>query len=247
MLRKTCTYLSISIIYLSTLSLTGCGTTQKLIRHGNLEVETRMSDTVFLDPLEQSNKTVLLQIRNTTDKQGLDIESRIKSAIKSKGYRIVSSPKNANIMIQANILQVGKATQEDPFSVLTGGYGSTFEGMAAGAMLGGTLNNSGGGMVGAGLAGGVLGTVLDAAVEVISYSMTTDLQISEKGNFVLESSDASLKQGTSGYKKSQWEQKTKWKRYQTRIVSVAKKVNLKFGEAEPELAEGLVRAVSGVL
>ncbi len=61
-----------------------------------------MSDTVFLDPIADDNKVVLAQIRNTTDKNGLDIESEIRGAIQSKGYRIINNPKEANIMIQAN-------------------------------------------------------------------------------------------------------------------------------------------------
>ncbi len=79
--------------------------------------------------------------------------------------------------------------------------------------------------------------------------MITDLQISEKasGAYVDESSDASLKQGTSGDKKFSWREKTNWKRYQTRVVSVATKTNLKFSEAEPELKNGLVKTISGLL
>ena len=230
-------------------NLTGCQATTKMIKHGKLEVETKMSDTVFLEPLEDSKKVVLLQIRNTTDKQGLDIESKIKNAIQSKGYRITNNPKESSIMIQANILQIGKSPLNDPFNSLVGGYGGALEGAAAGAMLGGALSGDGRSIIGAGLLGGITGTIIDAAVEVVQYSMITDLQISEKadGNFVTESSDANLKQGTSGHKKSTWEAKTNWKKYQTRIVSVAKKVNLKFETAEPELTQGLVRSISGIL
>lgn len=241
--------LFIVALTISLLSLTGCSTTQKLIRHGKLEVETKMSASIFLDPLEEKKKTVLLQIRNTSDKSGLDIKSQVKSALIGKGYKIVNSPSKANIMIQVNILQVGKARDDDPFKGLTGGYGAGFEGIAVGAALSNVMGSSGKGMLGAGLAAGALGFVLDAAVEVVNFSMTTDLQISEKaiGSFVSESSDASLKQGTSGSKKSTWKQKTNWKKYQTRIMSVASKVNLKFEEAEPELTEGLVKAISGLL
>ncbi len=249
MIRKLSKYLVIFAVFSGVLGLTGCQTTQKLIKHGKLETETKMSDTIFLDPIEDSKRTVLLQIRNTTDKRGLNIESSIKNAIEEKGYKIVRNPKEANIMIQANILQVGKSSLENPLSILTGGYGSTFEGMAAGAMLGGAFSDSGRGALVGGLIGGAANTILDAAVEVVKYSMVTDLQISEKadGNFVSESSDAFLKQGTSSYKKSEWQQKTNWKKYQTRIISVAKKVNLKFDEAEPELTKGLVMSISGLL
>ena len=208
-----------------------------------------MSETIFLDPIEDEKKTVLLQIRNTSDKSGLDIESKIRLAVENKGYRIVNSPKQANIMIQANILQVGKSTLENPFEALSGGYGSGLEGFATGAALAGATGGSGRSMLGIGLLAGVGNTILDAAVEVVTFTMTTDLQISEKadGEYVSESSDASLKQGTSGYKKSTWEKKTSWKKYQTRIMSVGKKTNLKFEEAEPKLTEGLVKSISGLL
>ena len=212
-------------------------------------VMTSTRQTVFLDPIDDNKKTVLLQIRNTSDKSGLEIESKIRSAIESKGYRIVNSTQSANIMIQANVLQVGKSTLENPFQALTGGYGSGLEGFATGAALAGATGGSGRSMLGIGLITGIGNTVLDAAVEVVNFTMITDLQISEKadGEYVSESSDANLKQGTSGYKKSTWEKKTNWKKYQTRIMSVAKKTNLKFEEAEPKLTEGLVKSISGLL
>ena len=249
MFRKITIQTVIGVSLISVLSLTGCSATIKLIKHGKLEVQTKMSDTVFLEPIADNKKTVLLQIRNTTDKSGLAIESRIKTAVQSKGYRIVTSPDAANIMIQANILQVGKSNLEDPFQVLTGGYGSGLAGFATGAILGRALGGTGRSMLGAGLLVGAGEALLDVAVEVVTFTMITDLQISEKasGKFVDESSDVNLKQGTSGYKKSTWKEKTIWKRYQTRIMSVAKKTNLKFEEAKPELVSGLVNSIAGIL
>lgn len=249
MIKQAQKYIVVAVLATGMSGLVGCNTTTKIIKHGKLEVETKMSETIFLDPIEDEKKTVLLQIRNTSDKPGLDIESKIRSAVEGKGYRIVNSPKQANIMIQANILQVGKSTLENPFEALSGGYGSGLEGFATGAALAGATGGSGRSMLGIGLLAGVGNTILDAAVEVVTFTMTTDLQISEKadGEYVSESSDASLKQGTSGYKKSTWEKKTNWKKYQTRIMSVGKKTNLKFEEAEPKLTEGLVKSISGLL
>jgi hypothetical protein len=249
MIKQAKKYIAIAVITTSVGSLVGCNTTSKIIKHGKLEVQTKMSETIFLDPIEDAKKTVLLQIRNTSDKSGLDIESRIREAIEHKGYLVVTNPKQANIMIQANILQVGKSTLENPFEALSGGYGSGLEGFATGAALAGATGGSGRSMLGIGLFAGIGNTVLDAAVEVVNFTMTTDLQISEKadGEYVSESSDANLKQGTSGYKKSTWKKKTNWKKYQTRIMSVAKKTNLKFKDAEPKLTEGLVKSISGLL
>ena len=239
----------ITLSLISVLSLTNCTTTTKLIKHGKLEVQTKMSSTVFLDPISDDNKTVLLQIRNTTDQSGFAIESKLKTAIRDKGYKIVSNPNDANLMIQANILQVGKSTVEDPFVVLSSGYGSGLAGFGTGAALSGSFGGTGKEMLGLGLAAGIGNTILDAAVEVVNFTMVTDLQISEKANgeIVEENSDASLKQGSSGMKKSIWKEKTNWKKYQTRVVSVAKKTNLKFEEAEPELVLGLVNSIGGIL
>jgi hypothetical protein len=230
-------------------NLVGCSATSKVIKHGKLEVETKMSDTIFLDPIEEGKKIVFLQVRNTTDKEGLDIESNLKNAIQSKGYIVTGNPKESNIMIQVNILQAGKSAHQDPFNSLRGGYGGTLEGVLGGAMLGGAFSGSGRDMIGLGLLGGVAGTIMDAAVEVVQYSMITDLQISERadGEFVTETSDASLKQGSSGYKKSSLESKTNWKKYQTRIISVAKKVNLKFEDAQSNLTGGLTKSIAGIL
>jgi len=249
MIKQAQKYIVVAVLATGMSGLVGCNTTSKIIKHGKLEVESKMSESIFLDPIEDNKRTVLLQIRNTSDKSGLEIESKIRSAVENKGYRIVNSSKQANIMIQANILQVGKSTLENPFEALSGGYGSGLEGFATGAVLAGATGGSGRSMLGIGLLAGIGNTVLDAAVQVVNFTMTTDLQISEKaeGNYVSESSDANLKQGTSGNKKSTWRQKTNWKKYQTRIMSVAKKVNLKFDEAEPKLTEGLVKSISGLL
>jgi hypothetical protein len=249
MIKQAQKYIVVAVLATGMSSLIGCQTTTKIIKHGKLEVETKMSSSIFLDPIEDSKRTILLQIRNTSDKSGLDIESKIRLAIENKGYTIVNSPKQANIMIQANILQVGKSTLENPFEALSGGYGSGLEGFAAGAALAGATGGSGRSMLGIGLIAGIGNTILDAAVQVVTFTMTVDLQISEKadGEYVNESSDASLKQGTSGFKKSTWEMKTNWKKYQTRIMSVGKRTNLKFEEAEPKLTEGLVKSISGLL
>ena len=59
---------------------------------------------MFLDPVEDSKRTVVLQIRNTTDKKDVAIKDDIVNVISSKGYTVVRDPKKAHFMIEANIL-----------------------------------------------------------------------------------------------------------------------------------------------
>ena len=185
-------YVIIAILLSGITSLTGCNTTTKLIKHGSLAVETKMSDSVFLDPIDEDRRTVLLQIRNTSDKSGLEIEGKIRSAIESKGYTIVNSPKKANIMVQANILQVGRSTLENPFEAISGGYGSGLQGFATGAAIAGATGDSGRSMLGVGLITGIGNTMLDAAVEVVNFTMITDLQISAKKPMAILSQKAAM-------------------------------------------------------
>ena len=50
----------------STLALSGCGAMSTAVKKRNLDVKTQMSETIWLEP--SSEKTVYLQIRNTSDK-----------------------------------------------------------------------------------------------------------------------------------------------------------------------------------
>ena len=238
-------YIKLFLTAAMSVFLANCSAIDKQIKHGKLDVQTKMSATVFLDPVAECDRTVLLQIRNTSDKKDLDVATEIRSAIQARGYRVVTDPAKAHYMIQANVLQVGKTTDNDPFGSLASGYG----GAVAGALVGGGLSGHRDGAVGGMIVGGLVGTIADAAVQVVHYRMITDLQLSEKADdaIVRESSTAHFKQGTSGHKKSTWKQKTQWKRYQTRIISVATKTNLKFEKALPELKQGLIQSISGLL
>lgn len=231
------------VLVMSLTVLTNCSTVHKSVKYSRLDVQTKMSETVFLDPVAESKKTVFLQLRNTSDKQDLQVAEGVRHAIQSQGYRIVTDPDQAHYMIQANILQVGR-TREDSDGT-EAGFGGAVAGGAVGAMAGQSYTGMG---IGA-LAGGLMATVADAAIQVVNYQMVTDLQISERaGNTqVVESNKGRLKQGTSGYKKSRWKEQTNWKKYQTRIISTAEKTNLKFEQALPELEQGLVGAIAGIL
>lgn len=235
------------LLLVSCLALVSCGAMHKSIKHGKLETQTKMSETIFLNPVSDNKKTIYIQIRNTSDKRDLNITQELKTNLLIKGYKVVDNLDNAQFLLQVNILQVGKSNLENPFESLQGGYGGAIQGAVAGAAIG-SLAGDGDGAIMGGLIGGVIGTVADASVQVNQYTMITDLQISERaeGVVVEESSEAKLKQGTSGNKISKWSQNTNWKKYQTRVISLSKKVNLKFEDALPQLKDGLVQSVSGI-
>jgi len=234
---------------LAALLLAGCAATQTAISKRNLDVQTKMSATVFLDPVAPELQSVYVQLRNTSDKQ-MHLNDAIVAAIKSHGYRVVSNPADAHYMLQASILQVGKTDPSAARMALAGGYGGAIEGAGAGLLAAAVSNNSNtSGYGGFGLVGAVVGTVANAAVKDVTYTMITDLQISERvanGVVVKQQTDTNMAQGTATRVTQESRSVSNWKRYRTRIVSTANKVNLDFAEARPELEHGLLRSISGM-
>lgn len=231
------------------LVLSGCGAMNTAIKKRNLEVKTQMSETIFLEP--SSERTVFLQIKNTSDKDMSALQGKISNALRVKGYEVVNMPSMAHYWIQANVLKADKMDLRDAQGFLQGGFGGGgLTGMALGAGIAGYNSSATGGVLGAGLAAGLAGTVADALVEDVNYTMITDVQIAERTKNhtkVQTFNKATLKQGTSGSQVQTSTEMGDQHKYQTRIVSSANKANLKFDEAKPVLEEQLAKSIAGIL
>lgn len=132
----------------STLALSGCGAMSTAIKKRNLEVKTQMSQTIWLDP--SSERTVYLQVKNTSDKDMSDLQSLIAKDIQAKGYTVVNSPDKAYYWIQANVLKADKMDLRESQGWLSRGY----EGAALGSGITAYNSNSAGATLGVGLAAG---------------------------------------------------------------------------------------------
>ena len=244
------TFFKLSVLIVSTLLIglfiSGCGAASTAIEKRNLEVQTKMSDSIFLEPVSPQKQIVYLKVRNTTDKN-VEVEQEIRNAFEAKGFKVVSNPAEAYFMIQANILQVGKTDGTDSDSALKSGFGGGLLGAGVSMATGGSGSNIG---IGAAV-GALVGVLADTMVKDIYYSMVTDVEIRQRPAL-----DESISQHESNYS----EQGTtstisqnvntnnvQWKIYRTRVISTANKVNLEFEEAQPELIKGLAKSLSGVL
>ena len=232
----------------------GCAATKTLFKKGKLDVQTKMSETVFLDPVSPEKQVVYVDVKNTTDQELPGIEEDVKSRIMQNGYRVTDDPEDASFILQANVLKVGKTDPGEANSMLGGGFGGVIEGAVIGGVIGGAIGGdvddfNKGTVVGA-LAGGVAGFLFDSMVSDVLFTMVTDIQVRERakeGEIVSQTQDTDAPQGTST-RTTQVSSvdNVKWKIYRTRIVSVANKVNLKFEEAKPHLRAGLVRSIGGI-
>jgi hypothetical protein len=229
-------------------TLSGCAAAQTAIAKRDLDVQSRMSDTIFLDPVAERKKTVYVQVRNTSDRADFDIAEDLREHISARGYRVVNDFSQAHYLMQVNILQVGKIDPSAAERMFLAGYGSragsTLAGATIGAVGGGTWQAAGIG----GLVGAAASTVADAFVKDVTYSVITDVQISEKSSTaVRHRTNQRLRQGRSGTLDVSADETSNMKRYQTRVMSAANQVNLELDQALPELRAGITRSIAGIL
>ena len=237
----------------STGTLTGCAATQVALAKRDLDVQTRMSATIFLDPVAAQDRTIFVQVRNTSDQSAVDPAAEVTAALTQKGYRVVSDPSTARYYLQANVLYAGKSSRTAAESFLAGGYGGAVGGALVGLTLGAATSGpnglSGRNTAMAGLLGGFAETVSGALVRDVYITVVTDVQIKERlaqGKVAQASSSHEVRQGTSGAERQSFSDQVDMRTYQTRVVSTANQVNLEFGQAAEPLRNGLVRVLSGL-
>lgn len=242
-INKPMHYLAITSIVLL---LTSCAATQTALEHRNLEVSTKLSKTIFLDPVPVAQKTIYIAVKNTSD-ENLDIAHSLATAIAAQGYKITANPASAHYILQANVLKIGKMSQSASQAALGGGFGATLAGISTGAAVG-ALSNHSNLMIGGGLGGGLISVAADSLIKNVNFTMITDIQIAERvaGVKVHEQYNAKLANGIAAQIQQTATRDTQYQRYRTRIVSNASKVNLSFAAARPWLEQGLVKTLAGI-
>lgn len=238
--------LAVAGVITSVFVLSGCGAMSTAVKKRNLDVKTQMSETIWLDP--SSEKSVYVQVRNTSDQDMAGLQGEIANALTAKGYKVTGSPDGAYYWVQANVLKAEKMDLRDAQGLLKTGYEGGVMGAALGAGITAYNTSSAGATLGVGLATGLIGMAADAMVEDTNYTMVTDLQISERSKATVTTDNvAALKQGTSGIKLQTSSEQGDRAKYQTRVVSNANKVNLKFEEAKPVLEAQLAKSIAGIM
>ena len=241
--------LTSSFLFLAVL-ISGCAAIQTGLEYRDLDVQTKVSATVFLPPAPAAQKTLWLDVRNASDKE-LDLAA-LGGMFAARGYRIVQDPAQANYLLQVNVLYVGR---DDRSAIrqasLYGVWGGPIAGTAVGGLIGsgpGSPRAFGVGVIAGGLVGGAAELIAGSLVKKVTYAMVTDVQISERSATpVSQTQSAQVPQGTATTVTQSVGEVSGWRLYRTRIVSSATQVNLEFDAARAELTRGLLRSLANAL
>lgn len=229
-----------ALVAATSLTLIACGAVHTSLEKSDLDVQTKASESIFLEPVSPAKRIIFVSVRNTSDKD-LNIKSRIMKRLSDSGYRITDDPDDAYFMLQANVLKVGRDNLEATDSYLEAG----FSGAAIGSAVSSSSDNTKGIILGA-----LVGIVADSMVDDTLFTMVTDLQVRERpraNESVTQQQSGSNIQGSSTtVTQSSGNTSVDWKTYRTRIVSTANQANLEFEDALPALENGLVRSIAGM-
>lgn len=202
--------------------LIACGAVSSEIHNSKLNAESKMSNSIFLDPVDASQQTIYVQVKNSSTESLTSLSSQIKQNLQNGGWTIVTDPKKAHDMVQVNVLQFGAAKSPgDVAKATSDGFGSVMTGALAGVAVGYLAGSTAWG-VGVGVGVAAASWLADEMVTNKTYSIITDVQVS------VRNPDKS------------------WKKQKTRIASMANQVNLKFEDAKPVIIAQQAKEVAGI-
>jgi hypothetical protein len=92
--------------------LSGCSAIHTSIVKSDLDVQTRMSQTIYLEPVEPEQRTVFLDIRKTAAEFQQPIEQAVTELLQQRGYQVIDSPALAQFWLQVNVRTVLKQSPE---------------------------------------------------------------------------------------------------------------------------------------
>lgn len=206
-------------------TLSGCATSRKLLRYGDVETRTEVSEAIFLDLRTNLPRTVFV---SETSSVARDVTLRpvLERELRAAGYQLVETPLEATYVIQLNHLQLAEVELDDDEGLFEAMGSALGAGVATGGVAG--LFGADAGLAGdLGLIVGLASFIVDARTKHLAHTLTTEVRVTE------------AIPGGEGSPESA--------RHATRIVSGASKVNLNWDESLPHLIRGVGRAVTGLL
>lgn len=233
-------------------SLSGCAAVSTSIGKRNLDIQTKISTAIFVDPVKRSNRLVYVDIRSGVmefDRRALRAAVKSELASNENGYRLTDDPDKAQYQMNIFVISLEKASPTAAEVALKQGYvGDVRAGATAGMVVGAHKGRSATSAVGGGLLGALGTTAANALVQDVTFMLIADVQIKEKaakGVIVRKDSKISAKVSDSGHSTQQVSEASNKKEYRTRIVTTANKANLELSEAEDMMFKKTAYAMSG--
>jgi len=220
--------------------VSGCAAVHTSIAKRNLDVQTRISSAIFVDPVSRDKRTVYVFDRRAFKQFVVSEFSQ-----NDNGFRVIDNPDEAQFHMSVYVTKLEKTSPTAAEEALKrGSGGDVVGGIILGANIGG---NRHGGSVGGAILGAIGVTAANALVQDVLFLLVADVSIKERarqGVTVRKDIKLSTKDGDSGSSTQRASEVTDLKEYRTRIVTTANKANLEIEEAQPLMFQKTAFAIS---
>lgn len=235
--------------------LGGCAAASVALSKKDLDVQSKTSTAIFVDPVAKDKRTVYVEVRSGVqefDRRALSSFIKNEFARNENGYRIVDEPDTAHYLMSVYVLNLEKASPTAAQAALQQGYaGEAALGASAGTLIGvrdGSYRSAAtGGLLGGMLAGGGA-LVANNLVKDVTYMLVCDVSVKErtgKGVLVRKDSQIDTKISDAGSSQQRVSEVSDRKEYRTRVVTTANKANLELKEAQDQMFSKTAYALSG--
>jgi uncharacterized membrane protein len=233
--------LGILLLVFCALGLLGCAA----VKHRNLDVQAKMTDTIFLNPETLQDGKIYVRVTNTSDNQDIDFDQIIRAKIGRYGRTTTMNPKEATYIVQANLLYMGNESKDMTYEgALGGGFGGALTGVNL-ARHSSPLGMGTAGVVGGAIGAGV-GAIAGSMVSIDRWIGVCDIQIKEmvEGG-VTGTEAANMQQGSSATVNTTRNVKETRQEYRTRIGVRAVQTNIDKVEATNVISDRLGSQIAG--
>jgi hypothetical protein len=236
--------------------LAGCAATSVALSKKDLDVQTKTSTAIFVDPVPPAERTVYVEVRSGVaefDRRAFSTFVKEQFASNDNGYKVVDDPEKARYLMLAYVLNLEAASPTAAQAALAQGYrgGDAAAGATIGGLVGANSNNRLGAWGGAAV-GGLLASagslVADNLVKDVTYVLICDVSVRERvasGVLVRKDTSIDTKVSDAGTSQQRLSEVSDRKEYRTRIVTTANKANLKLEEASASMFKKTAYAMSG--
>ena len=133
-IKKIIAICSVAVITL----LTGCAATNTALTKKELDVQTKTSTAIFIEPVAPAKRTIYVDVKSGVQEFDRAIFKKLLKdsfAVNDNNYRIIDDPEQAQFILSAFVLNLEKTSPSASAQALNRGYEGG--GMLAGAAIGG--------------------------------------------------------------------------------------------------------------
>lgn len=234
------------VLAITAFLLSGCAAVHTSIAKKDLDVQTKLSTSVFVEPVAPEKRKIYLEVRSAVmefDRNQFRDALIQQISNSGNGYSFVESPDDAQFTMSVYVRNLEKASPTAAENYLSSGFQGVAAGSAVGYAAGGGYRQAAAG----GIIGGLVSTAANAFVKDVTYLLVADIQIKERaraGVLVRKDSQINTKISDDGATTQTYSEATNQKEYRTRVVTTANQANLELEEAQPLMFEKTAYAMS---